>query len=189
MKTFKALAILEQMSENDRNLFRHFAGLPLFNKEQYVLALYDVVVPELQQPPGNAAIFARLYPGEPFNDGRIRYLKAQLYALLRKFIFLRRPDVLFEDVSALRYLREKGLTGLYHKEEHKLQSDLRSELPADSQTYLHRYFLFFEWHNYHTRTNRVATEYLEQLNLNADLFFIIEKLKLACTAFNLPSRV
>ena len=185
MKSFKASAILAGMSASDRVLFRQFIGLPLFNKEQYVIALYDMIAGQLQQLPGNAAIFAHLYPGEAFNDGRIRYLKAQLYTLLRKFIFLHLPEMLFEDAAVLRYLREKKLADLYRKEENKLQADLQTTLPTDSMTYLHRYFLFFEWHNFHTKTNRVATAYLEQLNLNADLFFIIEKLKLACTAFNL----
>lgn len=185
MKTFKALTILASMSEKDRAFFRQFAGAPLFNKEQNVTALYDLVVPALDDPPDNAALFAQLYPGEPFNDGRMRYLKAQLYSLLRKYLFVRQPDMLFEDAAVLRYLQEKKLDDLYRKEENKLQADLQAEWPTESAAYLRRYFLYFEQHNYHTKTNRVATEYLEQLNLNADLFFIVEKLKLACTALNL----
>lgn len=185
MKNFKALTILAAMSEKERALFRQFAAMPQFNREQYVTALYDLVAPALAAAPDNAAIFARLYPGEPFNDGRVRYLKAQLYALLRRFLYLNQDDLLFEDAAVLRFLQEKKLVDLYRKEENKLQADQRDVLPTESAEYLRRYFLFFEWHNYHTRTKRIATEYLEQLNLNADLFFIIEKLKLACTAFNL----
>ena len=185
MKTFKAVAILEVMGEKERSLFRQFLALPLFNKEQFVVALYDLIIPQLHHPPDNAAIFAQLYPGETYNDGRVRYLKAHLYAQLRKFLFLNQPEMLFEDVAMLQYLREKKLTDLYRKEQNKLQTHFQASLPTDSVSYLHRYFLSFEWHNFHTRTNRVATEYLEQLNLNLDVFFIIEKLKLACTAFNL----
>lgn len=185
MKNFKALEILACMSESDRSLFRQFIGLPLFNKEQYVIALFDLLVRHRYLPPGNAAIFEQIYPGETFNDGRVRYLKAQLYALLKKFIFQSRRDMLFEDIAALRYFREKKMTGLYRKEQNKLQADRQAHSPEDSVSYLHRYFLSVEWHNFHTRTNRVATEHLEQLNLNIDLFFIIEKMKLACTAFNL----
>ncbi|MBK7940027.1 MAG: hypothetical protein IPJ82_24425 [Lewinellaceae bacterium] len=149
------------------------------------MALYDLIAPDLQHPPGNTAIFAQLYPGEPFNDGRVRYLKARLYTLLRQFIFLNLPEMLFEDVAVLRYLRENKLAELYRKEQNKLEAGLRENPAADTVSYLHRYFLSFEWHNHHTKTNRVATQYLEQLNLNLDLFFLVEKLKLACTAFNL----
>lgn len=185
MKTFKAISILRAMTENERALFRQFIGLPLFNREQYVAALFDAVAPRLHSPPDNTAIFAQLYPGEPFNDGRIRYLKAQLFALLKHFIFLQQRDALFEDVAVFRYIREKKLDDLYRKEQNKLHSGERSGTPENSAAYLRRYFLSFEWHNHHTKTNRIATEYLDQLNLNLDLFFIIEKLKLACTAFNL----
>lgn len=173
------------MNERERAVFRGFIGLSLFNKEQYVVALYDLIAPDLQHPPGNTAIFAQLYPGEPFNDGRVRYLKARLYTLLRQFIFLNLPEMLFEDVAVLRYLRENKLAELYRKEQNKLEAGLRENPAADTVSYLHRYFLSFEWHNHHTKTNRVATQYLEQLNLNLDLFFLVEKLKLACTAFNL----
>ena len=185
MKTFKALAILTQMDEKEREAFRQFLGLTLFNREQYVVALYDLVGQNLQNPPDNAAIFTQLYPEETFNDGRIRYLKAQLYTLLRKFIFLKQPETLFEDVAVSRYLREKKLEDLYRKEQNKLQTDGQVQVFTDSVSYLHRYFLAFEWHNFHTKTNRIATEYLERLDMSLDVFFIIEKLKLACTAFNL----
>lgn len=185
MKTFKAAAILARMDDHERALFRQFIGQPLFNKEQYVVALYDFIASQPDNPPDNPAIFERLYPGEAFNDGRVRYLKAQLFALVKAFLFLKQPEALFEDVAVFRYLRDQKLTDLYAKEQNKLQSGNLNELPADSAAYLHRYFLAFEWHNHHTKTNRVATEYLEQLNLNLDVFFIIEKLKLACTAFNL----
>ena len=185
MKIFKAFAILECMSAGERALFRRFIEMPLFTKEQYIIALFDIIASPPDSPPGNEVIFSQLYPGETFNDGRIRYLKARLYTLLRKFIHLNQGDVLFEDVAVLRYLRENKLTDLYRKEQNRLEAEGRAGPPEDSVSYLHRYFLSFEWHNFHTKTNRVATEYLEQLNLNADLFFIIEKLKLACTAFNL----
>ena len=185
MKTFKALSLLEAMSDNERAFFRQFIAFPLFNKEQYVVALYEVIARQLNAPPDNAAIFARLYPGEPFNDGRIRYLKAQLFSLLKQFIFFTQRGILFEDVAVFRYLREKKLTELYQKEQNKLQADRQALPPESSASYLYRYALAFEWHNYHTKTNRVATEYLAQLNQNLDVFFIVEKLKLACTAFNL----
>ncbi|MCC6461441.1 MAG: hypothetical protein IT260_13285 [Saprospiraceae bacterium] len=185
MKTFKAAALLSSMDTAERRRFREYITLPLFNREQYVVVLFDLVEPALQQLPDNQAIFSHLYPGQAFNDGRIRYLKAQLYALLRKFIFLKQPGMLFEDVAVFQYFREKKLFDLYEKEQNKQQSDQPDKAPADSAAYLHRYFLAFEWHNFHTQTNRVATVYLDQLNLNLDTFYIIEKLKLACTAFNL----
>lgn len=185
MKNFKAWEIIEGFSSREKVLFRQFAGLEMVCREKYVIQLYDLLIASTEDTPDNPAIFSALYPGEQFNDSRIRYLKAQLFSLLKKYIFLQYPDMLFEDLAVFRLLREKKLLNLYRKEEQKCTTENNLQVPEKSMDYLHRYFRAFEWHNHNTKTNRIATEYLEQLNLNIDLFFIIEKLKLACTSHNL----
>lgn len=185
MKKHKTWLLIQSLSDQERRSFRQCLSMEQFNREQYVTRLFDLLLQQHASANDNKSIFAQLYPEDKFNDGRIRYLKTQLFRLLKKFIFLQQPQMLFEDVAIFSYLREKKLAGLYQKEENKIKSLIQQHEPDDSQGYLQRYFLSFEWHNFHTKTNRIATEYLEQLNLNLDLFFIIEKLKLACTAFNL----
>jgi hypothetical protein len=189
----KLIEILKTISFKDLNRLDAYLHLPIYNKNEKVLDLFNIIKQEYPSYGNNTVlekenIIKQLFPDQQKQDAALRVVMSQLSKLVEDFFTI---DCLQEDFEQYRseiYLKslvKKGLNGLFRKE---LDEAIKKSIEQKEQiipNFLHQHELTKQSFNYNViNNNRLQESGLQQVLDSLDVLYIASKLKYACAALN-----
>jgi hypothetical protein len=189
----KLIEILKTISFKDLNRLDAYLHLPIYNKNEKVLDLFNIIKQEYPSYINNSVlekenIIKQLFPDQQKQDAALRVVMSQLSKLVEDFFTI---DCLQEDFEQYRseiYLKslvKKGLNGLFRKE---LDEAIKKSTEQKEQiipNFLHQHELTKQSFNYNViNNNRLQESGLQQVLDSLDVLYIASKLKYACAALN-----
>lgn len=119
MYSSQLLSSLQALEETQLQRFEVFIESPYFNKDDRVKRLLAAIMPyapdfALSQPEA-PAIFARMFPGEPFDEAKLEKVEDQLHQLLKRFISELENDqrTFLIDALLLSQLRKQQISEVF----------------------------------------------------------------------------
>lgn len=184
MKNSKLVELLSSLDYRERSRLRKFVISPYFNENEEVARLLSVLVTGFDGT--RELLWEEMYPGEPYDDLRLRHLMSDLMRLLERFLGIveieKRPGIM--QAGLMRSLRKRGSTRLYDFVWRKYQRKSQSSLMG-SEVFLERYLLQAEHNSYLENTaNRSGVTNLQHAVNDLDIFYLFNKLKYSCTILN-----
>lgn len=192
MVNTKLFRLLETFSKKERNDFHDFLRSPFHNRDEELLALYEVLMPALDAKDAlltEKEVFARAFPGHPYHFPHMRNLKHALLKQSRAFLAHRRlqQDTLQQDLYLVIDARERMEGDGFQKEWNRMeksleQTELSRQIPDQL---LLRYRMGIEQAISRARNGaRSADSFLMETIQRLDDFYLLQKLRLACAWLN-----
>ena len=189
----KLIEILKTISFKDLNRLDAYLHLPIYNKNEKVLDLYNIIKQEYPSYNNNTVlekenIIKQLFPSQQKQDVALRVVMSQLTKLVEDFFTIDCLQEDFEQYKSEIYLKslvKKGLNGLFRKE---LDEAIKKSTEQKEQiipNFLHQHELTKQSFNYNViNNNRLQESGLQQVLDTLDVLYIASKLKYACAALN-----
>lgn len=189
----KLIEILKTISFKDLNRLDAYLHLPIYNKNEKVLDLYNIIKQEYPSYNNNTVlekenIIKQLFPSQQKQDAALRVVMSQLTKLVEDFFTIDCLQEDFEQYKSEIYLKslvKKGLNGLFRKE---LDEAIKKSTEQKEQiipNFLHQHELTKQSFNYNViNNNRLQESGLQQVLDTLDVLYIASKLKYACAALN-----
>jgi hypothetical protein len=174
------------LSVSERRSFVKFLQSPFFNQKSAVTALYQYLLGCLEQKttPESETAFQSVYPGDGYDDAKLRLLNSSLLALLEHFWMY---QAYFDEPEHAKI----RLAAVYRKRQlpKHFQISLREArrarmaLPWRDASYFHDLHRI-EWEQYQldAASRRTDSLNLQETSDQMDRAFLIRKLRLACLA-------
>ncbi|MFZ2897222.1 MAG: hypothetical protein WA004_01285 [Saprospiraceae bacterium] len=188
MQNLKIYSVLQQFSKIEQNRFRKYLCSPYFNANQDLIDLYDMMMAGMNgngqgEEQEKEELWARLNPGKPYDDVRMRKYFSDLLKLLEGYVaqetFQENP--LHQATYLMDAVIQRKMAKLYNN---TLKSARRL---SDQQQYRPANYFYHQYQiekNYY-RLNRslgkrdIQTN-VEEIANNLDRFYLAEKLKYYC---------
>lgn len=191
MKNAKITVFLALLSIDEMKKLGLFVRSPYFNRLNNVTKLYDVL--KKFHPSFDSRlltkeyVFGKIFPGEKFDDARVRTLSSYLFSLAKKFLALERylsPGSSYY-VDSLDVILSKGNSDLAEKELKEAYSILNNEKRHDTAYFLRQYKIIYD-------ESMLAGSYKKKRNYQKEadsltVFYIASVLRTYATAFNMKS--
>ena len=185
MKSSKLWELLRSMDIRERGRLQKFVLSPFFNHRQDVIKLLEILEESARHsssPPEKESVFGRLFPGEPFDDFRLRLTASLLLKLAEKFLVCE-----FRETKAVDY--EIQLAALYRRrnlQRHYLSAIRQAKASQEKEP--HRNAEFFEQsfrieleeYNNAAASWRTDATNLQSVSDQFDLAYIAQKLRQSC---------
>lgn len=186
MNNTKTVQLLSLFNKKEIKKVSKFIHSNYFNTEKKVVLLFEYLLANLDRKITKTDTFSFIYGKEVFNLSRLNYLSTTLYNLLKKYISIENvlENESFYNVSVLNTLRKRNQKHLYHLEENLIIHKSAKENKLKSIDYQKNYLFEYERLNFYAEEQRTETKYIENLHFNLDAYYLIEKLKAACTSIN-----
>ncbi len=172
------------LSRKERNQLELFVHSPFHNQHQQVTALFhylNALSTPSEKDLAKPAVFAHLFPGESYHDGKLRHVLSYLLKVMEDYITWQelqsRP--VMPEFLLIDYYRNRNLEKSFHQHTAKVRK-LQTTSPIRNQDYyLNNFHLNATL--YHAVSERTPKEMdnLQQLTDNLDIFFIANKLQQA----------
>ena len=102
MHNFKLITYLKALSKPELNRFEKFVQSPYCNSKQQLHNLFKLIKPHFPSFTSpklkREKVFAKLYPGQRFNDAKLRRLSTELVKLYEPFLIAEEINE-FEDLT------------------------------------------------------------------------------------------
>lgn len=193
MKGSKLVQLYGSLSNMERKHFSAFVASPFFNRKdiliRYVELMPGLVVDSGVEELNKEGLFAALHqdqPAIPYDDQAFRLLSSELLELLNRFLAYQTfsSDEDMESIYLLRNLGRRNLDKHFRyilRRTHKQQSRHRA---IDHQHHLKKYLIEEELGRYLRRNPRSKETNLQATIDRLDAFYLVEKLKTACSMLN-----
>lgn len=188
MRNFKLFQILSQFDKLEQNRIRKFISSPYFNKDKVVLALFELMVEEINSPStvdwSKEKIWDTLAPELPYDDTRLRKYQSDLLKLVEQFLIQQEfeSETPLTNVFLLRAVKKKKLK-ILHNSTLRVIKHIPEKIPyRDGNFFLNQYLVETAYENLIIDMEEKKTERrnFEDASRFLDCFFIGEKLKLFC---------
>ena len=187
----KPIQILRTLSPADLRRLEDFLASPLHNKNTGLLEAFRALrehhplykSPDLER----SALFQRLFPGEVFDEKKLRYAFSDLVKRMEEFlVWLEFREEPYErDRLLLRSYQKRGLDK-YFVATQKLIHKRLEEHPYRNADYLGMAFLAeklaFQYRT--TKKSHLVKTNLQQVVDSLDVWFLANKLKFSCEILN-----
>lgn len=183
MEGSKLIALLQSIRSEEWRWLAKWVRSPYYNNNERVVDLFDHLrkyAPAFDAPKlDKEQVFAHLFPGQPYEDRRLRLIMFRLSELVEGFLVAQRLD---RDQTAYQQLlqAELGARNQYDwfvRKNQELAEQLEQRPVRDEDYYLAR------WHQqsdlfFHPQTNRYGynADQLGEMMHNLDAFFLLSKL-------------
>ncbi len=187
MQKSKLMEAIRALEEAERASFRRFAASPYFNENEELLQLLDYILsfePAFEEEGlSKEAAFRSLFPGQPYEDKRMRYLMSGLNKLLEEFLVINR----YREQENRRLLgmmeisTERGLEKAYRQSQRQL-IQLLEEAPHRGEEYFFEQMRRGEIEERHFQLQRLR-QYdasIEHASDYLDRHYFLQKLRYAC---------
>ena len=175
---------LEMLDGREKRRLQRFVQSPYFNANADLCRLLDLL---LAGESDRARLWKGLFPGESYDDLRLRHLGSDLLALCEQEMAIHRlqGQESLREVEVLRSLRTRGADRLYTFYARKYARRQSATPPATAEDFLQRHRSETEQNAWLEQSaNRAGTSRLQEALDHLDDFYILSKLKYACTALN-----
>ncbi len=177
----KLLQTIDTLSKHEKRSFNQWLASPFFNQRDDVTTLYQWL---LQHPktPIDAAAFSHLYSGAAFDGQQLRLVSSYLQRQAEAFLAYQRwrnSMGAFESDLA-KEMRHRGLEN-HFKESLRTAKQVLGQQPLRNSEYHSRLGqVLWEEARFESHLKPSDVTYLEQLSNNADLGWILQKLRYLC---------
>lgn len=185
MTTSLLVRAFQQLSAKEARHWLDFVRCPLFNRRIEVTRLCEYLA--AQTTPQNLAaehLFAAAFPGEPYDNRRLRHLMSYALDTLREYLALLewQSDKAETQRLLVRALRNRGLDKLFDKALDKAAAQGERQQVRDAQHHFRQYQLHQEKLEHKARRERSARLNLQPLPDELTTFYVSEMLRHACSA-------
>ncbi len=182
-KTYKLYSLFTVKELKRLHLFIHS---DYFNKEKNVKKMYSFLRENFNKSLKKELVYNFIYPKERFNISRYNYLSTTLFNLFKEFIIIENAlnNKSFYDTNVLNKLKELNQKDLFVLEENIIIKKDFKTIKKKSSDYQKKYLFEYERLNFYAEQKRTETKYVKSLHFNLDAYYLIEKLKVACTEIN-----
>ena len=188
MEKSKLVFLMSSLTKIEVEQFIDYVKSPFFNKKKQQVKLASYLKkchPEYPQARlTKVEVFKKLYPGEVYDDNRMRYEMSDLTKLLEDFLAFQnyKQNSILNEINLLQSLSNKKLDKYFEQTHKKAISKLEDQQSKNSMHYFHFYQL-----------NNLADQHFSQkgerkfdINIqNAshylDLFYLSQKLRNCCS--------
>lgn len=188
MRNFKLFQILAQFDKLEQNRIRKFISSPYFNKDKVVLALFELMVDEVNSPTPidwtKEKIWDALAPELPYDDTRLRKYQSDLLKLVEQFLIQQEfeADSMAAQAYLLRSIKKKKLKKLHNSTLKTVKEMPNRTAYRDGSYFLGQFLIESAYDELASdfeekRTDKTNHEHISQL---LDFFYIGEKLKIYC---------
>lgn len=189
----KLLDLLKSMSFKDINRLDAYLHLPIYNKNEKLLDLFNIIKNEYPNYSNNPVlekenIITHLFPNQQKQDAALRVVMSQLSKLIEDFFTI---DCLQEDFELykseiyLKSLEKKDLKSAFRRELDEAIKKASEQQEQVIPNFIHRHELMKLSFNYNViNNNRLQESGLQQVLDSLDVLYISSKLKYACAALN-----
>ncbi len=164
---------------------------PFFNENDTLVKLFDILnkgtLRENGQTLERTNVFAQLFPGEVYNDLKLRRLMTDLLYLFQEFIKLAVQDnnPIVGQVDLLSDLRYRSLDKHYESIFQVSRRIHEKEPYRNDEYYYHQFLIENEFNQYlEDKFKRTSDTNLQQAVSTLDIFYLIIKLKYCCAIIN-----
>lgn len=184
----KVFHSIELFSDYEQQLLLHYVQDPNFNKHSKVTELYKYIYKYKSNK--NALdknnVFKNLFPGEKYNDLKLRHLMSYLLKVVEAFGYLQteQNNKYESSYQQLQFYSYKEFSKGIEESHHSFISKLKKNDILTTKEIYTTYNTYTLLYNYSVRTNRTEINLLQNLNTSLDAFFILSKLKVACSIVN-----
>ncbi len=189
MRNTKLYSILEYFDKQERARLRKFLNSPYFNKNQTLVALFDLLAADIQsdkkQRLEKEDVWILLGLEKEFDDVRFRKYYSDLLKLIEDFLRLQvyEADPVRQAADLIKAIGYKKMEKLYNSAM-KNARRLSTEQPYRHAHYhLQQYLIelyYYKLMEFETRRSERAN--MEEISDNLDAFFLAEKLRLYASA-------
>ena len=172
--------LIQTFSSPEQKTAQRFLTSPYFNQRQDISRLFELLCRNTS--PAKAHIWANIYPGEAYDDTRLRLLMSYLNKLLETFLLVEahwEHDFSSKLKLAAAY-RNRGLMAQYERNMRAFEKEI-SEQPLRNALYyslLRDYFL--ERYETNVTLNPTDMESLRVLAHHTDVEYLTHRLRLMC---------
>ncbi|HMQ49312.1 MAG TPA: hypothetical protein PKA00_17920 [Saprospiraceae bacterium] len=186
MKNSKLFTLFKALNTRERTRFRHYVQSPFFNKHRGVLALLDAISP-LPDQANKMDIWQQAFPNQPYHEAHLNNLLSDMLQLLYDFLAYQKYE------SDAHLARELLIDALLEREQFKdaaYQLKRQRQLLEKSPQQSFGYFLDCAQLEQQADTyqlslqKRYFTSYLQSESDYLDLFYLCNKLRIACDMAN-----
>jgi hypothetical protein len=180
----KLFSLLHSLTGVEKRELHQFLASPFFNRRAEVSALWQMLLnADIVESGGydKAQIYEKLFPGQPYDDGRLRYTFTFLREKIEWLLAYRQWDgqPVQSDLALLASYRERGLEK--HFQHIAQQTGIKlADMPHGLEKLHDSYQLEFEKYSFSETQKRSRESALQDLHDAFDLYAISGKLRLAC---------
>lgn len=166
-----------------------FVRSPFFNQHKDVIALFEFLQKQSEQPVPDwtkFAAFEALFPGETYKDLRIRHVMSYLVKLMEQFFtYLEfQQDPVASQLALTRHYRNRSLPKEFKAALNKLDKLIDRSPRMDAESHYFEYQFHLERFEVLVDRTTPVQEIFQGLSDELDAYFIISKLKLAVIILN-----
>lgn len=180
MENSPVYTLIHSFSPVELRDVRKFLQSPFFNQRQDVTDIFEKLV--AQKSPEKTAVWAQLYPGEKFDDQKLRLQMSYLHRLLEQYLAVKEAsaDPLDNQLRLVVAYRKRGMTNAFERAYKTLERRLESQ--ALRNVYYHgcRYQLEWEAHQLANTLNPNDVTRLLELSEEIEIIYLAQKLRLIC---------
>lgn len=185
MEKSRLLQLLRSFSKLELRDFRRYLQSPYFSRRAEVASLFELLEPKLKNgrpAPEKEAAYASVFPGQPFDDHRLRMLMSQLYQLAGQFLAVQ--DFLADEAQPLmrlgQVLRKRKQPALFSLAAADLAQKLEAQPYRNPDFYQTRYLASLEKYRNAYDMREMESQQLQALSDELDTAFLTRKLWQAC---------
>jgi hypothetical protein len=186
MRTIKVLELLHALKPHEKASFSAHLASPIIGSATEHLRLMNALehMPLSTQELPKATLFAQLFPAQPFDDQRLRYLLSEFTERLEHYFLLRHLSNEKEDGALLLLdaLHARETTKAYQHAARRFKTIDHLE----SAKHFHRHYRAAEIRQKFTAQHGARDEVTDYVQLadNLDRFYFLRKLQLQCERIN-----
>jgi len=189
MKNSQLYLIISQLGTIEHRSLRQFLRSPYHNRRPELVIFGDLLIKSAQLkgqiPNSREYYFSKIFPGQSYEDKKMRYTISFLNKLVKKFLAIEqlKEDQISEQWLVAKAFRKKGLSTIYEKEIQICLKILEKQPFRNAQYYLDSYLIDYEeyeaFYKAKKSTGKIG-EILPKINQSADVYLIATTLKLSC---------
>ena len=185
MKKSKLIEVFTSIEKKDLRELGKFVRSPFFNQQQQLVQFYDLLhesITDLKLIPAKEKIFKKIYPGEVYNDVKIRLLMSDLGKIIEQYFIYK---AFFEDEIKAK----TKLAGVYRRNnlsKHFLKSikdakAIQENRPFRNAEYFDDYYLIQqEEYQFLSTSKRTENLNLQEISNTIDTTYLAKKLRQTC---------
>lgn len=187
MKNTKLISLLRSFSAKEAMEFEDFLNSPFFNNNNHLLRLYrlirEIYLVKRQTDMTKADFFSKLFPGQSFDDKKLRYLMSDLLKLGYRFLLVRKSELSNPEASLalIEELAERNLDKHYLQWQKKRSNSLKNaNISGVNQFYSKIRQADIEQKRFSRLYQRRYDDNIQYGSDYLNRYFVLKKLKYAC---------
>lgn len=183
MQNSKLYYLFQSIRGDDIRRLRRFLQSPYFNSRDDVVRLFEYL--HANEAEGalltKEAAFKHLFPGAPYDDGRMNAVMHFLFKLLKQFVAQREFELESPQPYLTRALRKRKLPRLFEPACKKWKKQLDKAPIQNASHHFQRYQYQLEKYEYDHRQRRSGRMNLQEITEALTTYYLADLLRHSCT--------